>query len=652
MSVIGLALGVTGLVSIHTLTQMTGDLETRQHETRIVTEVLNAHFVWRQGLTEAVVTGSEFAGSLDSKTCSLGRWLDSDAAKRITDDKILSMLDEISTPHEFIHREAGTVVNYLQAGNVGDAGERLTKTLLPKTQEVITLLTQIEARFTELTHEQTEATIAAGNLRAVLTVVFIIVAVVAGFFLSILLPTAILKPLTILSAFMKTAAEGDFTVRLPADHGAEIGQLFGACNALIAYNDMSISNLKETALKIRESAQNMLSVSSAIADNSKGFNEQTSSVSAAAEEFSAGMTQSASSLSTASVHISAVASSLEEINATISTVAAAAEQTSTRVEQSSALVNSIENSIAKASGSVALVSNAFNSVAGSVNEINTSILVVSDHSVAARNKMSDADEKAKNANSIIQRLEAASKQIGKIVSLISDIADQTNMLALNAAIEAAGAGEAGKGFMVVANEVKELAKQTAEATGEIAEQIENMQRNMPEAVSAVSEITVIINGMTEFMNSFAAELTQQGKRSDRIANDSAAAAQKMNEITTEINRISENALSVTRTVVDSTKGVNEIAKSTAELVVGAQEIAMNSERASNNISEINRAAKEMAVGLADISKNIQLINEEAGTAQQSAVSAKLSSEDLLNTASDLEDFISKFKSGGDLSRLS
>ena len=71
------------------------------------------------------------------------------------------------------------------------------------------------------------------------------------------------------------------------------------------------------------------------------------------------------------------------------------------------------------------------------------------------------------------------------------------MLALNAAIEAAGAGEAGKGFAVVANEVKELAKQTAEATEEIAQQIQDMQGNMADAVSAVETINSVIEEITQ-----------------------------------------------------------------------------------------------------------------------------------------------------------
>jgi len=470
-------------------------------------------------------------------------------------------------------------------------------------------------------------------------VVGLILTVVFGIYFSV----SISKPLLIGAELMSKAADGDFTVKLPENYGAEIGQLFEACNLLNGYNYESVSGVTRVTKQLRELAQGMLEISSHMASNSKGLKEQTSVVSSATEEFSAGMTQSASSLSTASSNIAAVASSIEEINSTISTVAAAAEETSTRVQQSSTLVDSIQNSISTASGSVNLVSDAFNRVAESVDEINKSISIVSEHSVTAMNKMSDADDKAKNTNLIIQRLEIASKQIGKIVGVISDIADQTNMLALNAAIEAAGAGEAGKGFMVVANEVKELAKQTAEATDEIAEQIENMQKNMPEAVGAVSEITAIINGMAEFMNSFAQEIKQQGKRSDQINSESAAAARRMNEITTEINRISENALSVTKTVIESTKGVDEIARSTAELVIGSQEIAMNSERASNNISEINRAAKEMAAGLIEISKNLQLINSESGQVRESADLTKHSSEELLKTANGLEVFISKFK---------
>jgi methyl-accepting chemotaxis protein len=467
----------------------------------------------------------------------------------------------------------------------------------------------------------------------------LVITVVLGIYMSIAISKPIIKCVDVLT----NAADGDFTLRLPDTSGAEIGRMNHAANSLISFCDMSIIKISDAVVKLRESAQYMLTVSSALADTSRDLCEQTSAVSASSEEFSSGMMESAKAVSTASNHISAVASSIEEINATISVVAAAAEETSTRVDQSSALVDDIQGSIVKASNSVKQVSLAFNGVAQSVEDINDSIAVVSKHSVDALEKVADANEKANNTNTIIQRLEVASKQIGKIVNVINDIADQTNMLALNAAIEAAGAGEAGKGFMVVANEVKELAKQTAEATEEIANQIENMQNNMPEAVSAVMEITAIINGMTVYISNFAEEISQQGKRSDQITDESAAAAHNMNEIATEIGSITENAQSVTSAVVDSNKGVSEIARSTAELLIGSQEIAMNSERASINMSEIYSNISDMVSGLEDITNNIQLISREADVAQQSADSVKQTSESLLTTASDMDKFVSGFK---------
>jgi methyl-accepting chemotaxis protein len=477
-----------------------------------------------------------------------------------------------------------------------------------------------------------------------LLVIMSIFGVLLTIFFGIAFAFIISNPILHCVKLMTIAAEGDLTIRLPDKYGAELGQLISACNSLLEYDDVATGKISKAIVTLRNSAQEMLSVSTDMSVNSTDLRDQTAFVSTTSEELSAGMTQSSNTIATASSHISSIATSIEEINTTLVTVATAAEQTSTGVEEASSLVNNIQDSISKANESIQIVTKVFNSVADSVDEIDDSITAVRSHSEIAKKKATEADGKAKNTNEVIRRLEDSSRQIGKIVNVISDIADQTNMLALNAAIEAAGAGEAGKGFMVVANEVKELAKQTSEATNDIADQIDDIQRNVPEAALAVVEIVSIINTMTEYINTFAQEMNEQSKRSDEITEESASAAKQMNDISLEMNTISKNAQSVAITSVEAAKSVNAIAKSTSELVSGTREIAMNSERASNNMSEITKAANDMAFGLVGISKNIVLIDEEAGAVRNGADASRLLSEELLGTANELDEMISKFKS--------
>jgi len=554
---------------------------------------------------------------------------------KITYSNIMTSLNEYAD-NLLVYRE---MIN-----NGEDASSFYSSEVSPPTDEILRGMTELNrsrlARGNTVVMEENESQLATAiNRLMIITTIGLVLIIGFGIYFSI----SNSRPVIIGSKLIHHISDGDFTVKFPENYGAEFGTFFKECNRLIEFNRELINNLRESAHTLRDSAIDLAKLSSQMEANSKILSEKTASVSAATEEFSAGMTQSTTSLSTASSHISSVASSIEEINATISTVAAAAEETSTRVDLANTNVDDIQRSIYKASSSVKQVSNVFNSVAESVNEINKSIYLVSEQSEVTRQWMSNADQKAKNTNEMILSLDVASKQIEKIITMISDIADQTNMLALNAAIEAAGAGEAGKGFMVVANEVKELAKQTSTATFEIAGHIEEMQQKMPESVEAVAEITSIINNMTEYINSFATEMKLQRDRSDRITNESADAAQKMNDIASEINSISTNAQSVSKTARESSQGVNEIAKSTAELSLGAQDITTSSDRAAVNVGDISSAAKDMTAGIFDITKNLHLITDEAWEVSSSASHTKEASDIILKIASEMENSVSRYK---------
>ena len=116
---------------------------------------------------------------------------------------------------------------------------------------------------------------------------------------------------------------------------------------------------------------------------------------------------------------------------------------------------------------------------------------------------------AQTAVAVIQRLEASSTDIGKVVELIATIAKQTNLLALNATIEAARAGEAGRGFAVVAGEVKDLATETATATSDIGGQVDGIRADTQNAVTAIEEMRALIEELDRCQQVISGIVTEQ-----------------------------------------------------------------------------------------------------------------------------------------------
>jgi methyl-accepting chemotaxis protein len=126
---------------------------------------------------------------------------------------------------------------------------------------------------------------------------------------------------------------------------------------------------------------------------------------------------------------------------------------------------------------------------------------------------------ATNASSNINQLGEAANTIGKVIETNTDISEQVNLLALNTTIEAARAGEAGKGFAVVANEIKELAKQTANATQEIKEKIGGIQGTTSTTVRQITEITQVITIVNDVVTNIATAVEEQSAATLEIADN-------------------------------------------------------------------------------------------------------------------------------------
>jgi methyl-accepting chemotaxis protein len=182
--------------------------------------------------------------------------------------------------------------------------------------------------------------------------------------------------------------------------------------------------------------------------------------------------------------------------------------------------------------------------------------------IEGMNRVSDVVKKSAD---IVHTLGKSSNEIGEIVQVIDDIADQTNLLALNAAIEAARAGEQGRGFAVVADEVRKLAERTTKATKEIAAMIRQIQKDTESAVVSMKEGTAEVERGKVLADKAGSSLKQIISGAQEVVDISSQVAAASEEQSTAAEQISKNIESISNVTRESATGVQQIARAAEDL---------------------------------------------------------------------------------------
>ena len=273
--------------------------------------------------------------------------------------------------------------------------------------------------------------------------------------------------------------------------------------------------------------------------------------------------------------INRVAGSSNEVSSAAAMLDDATEKMATGIEEAAMQVNSVAAASEEMSKTSAEIAQNCVAAAKSSEKANGSASIGEEIIQDTIQVMNRINSRVQDSSRIIKSLGVRSDQIGEIVELINDVADQTNLLALNAAIEAARAGEHGRGFAVVADEVRKLAERTSGATKEIRETIHAMQ----------SETRNAVVSMEEGVNDVGQGTVEAAKSGEALKD----ILHQINKVTSEINQIavaSEQETATTNEIASSIQQISQVMQETSKQIQGNTE-------ASARLAGLSKELQEM-----------------------------------------------------------
>lgn len=480
-------------------------------------------------------------------------------------------------------------------------------------------------------------------------IVFSIVAVI----LILSITRSITKPIKELSRTVKELIDGkDFTRRVEVRGHGEIGDLANGINYLIERLEQFIVEMGDIASQINKLSPRLIADAREVRKDAEAAAAATSTVSAAVSQMSSSLqsfSESAESLSTSAEETS---SAILEMNASSQEVARHTHEFTSSVEDVTTSVTEMIASLREVGGNVESLSSAAEETSASTIQIESTVREVEraaqesshlSHQVSreaqeigvksieeTRSAIDAIKEAVTRYSDLVLRLGKRSEEIGKILGVIVEVTEKTNLLALNASILAAQAGEHGKGFAVVAEEIKALADRTAASAQDIAKLITTVQKESREAVTAMSgSLEAVEEGVRRSREAGVAleKILQSSTRSaemaamiERAMNEQARGIKQVSDAVNNVKQMATQIMSATHAqtkgtemILHASEGMRDIARQVKNAMVeqtrGGKQIVEASDNVTKRAGAIAGATREQRLSIRQILESMEQIQD-------------------------------------------
>ncbi|MFC4402471.1 methyl-accepting chemotaxis protein [Gracilibacillus xinjiangensis] len=419
----------------------------------------------------------------------------------------------------------------IEAGDIRGATQILNEDLDPLSSDVVGGFMNLALEREAESKESSQIALDNSQKTAILSIIFGAVLIIIILIISFIVPRIIAKPIVQLKERMDLMANGDLSNEpLVTNERDEIAELIHASNRVN-------QNLKDMLNQVASVSNTLAGQSYDLIDTSNSVKEGSDQVVVTMQELANGSEAQADTTSNLANTMTGFINKINDVNNSGETVYASSKDVLQLTNDGSGLMNS------------------------------------------SINQMEKIDSIVKDAVQKVSGLDKQSQEINKLVSVIKDIAEQTNLLALNAAIEAARAGEQGKGFAVVADEVRKLAEQVSSSITDITQIVSNIQQETGTVTDSLqSGYREVENGTNIIMKT--------GKTFDNI-NES------LLEMANGVKYISENLKSVTDNSNEINKSIEEIAAVSEESAAGIEETSATIDQTSSSFHHVSSSADQL-----------------------------------------------------------